>query len=519
MSPEGYAGMPHDNRAIIAEPAGRRFALGVFVTALAIGAGAALWYARADLTLSHYDARAHLVVARRIVDSLTPGWKQIGAVWLPLPHLLNMPVVQWDWAYRTGYPSTAVSVLAMSIGLGLLSSLLLRRTQSIAAAAAAPAVILLNPNVLYLQSTPMTEPLLIGLSLVAIYLADRWIERGDGASLTRAGVAIAALALTRYEGWFVAGALVAMAAWGRRRDGMAALALIPWLGAAIAGFLLLSWGATGVWFVTSGFFNPEPETLGQLVPAAAHVARGAHHLSGTTVIGGGLVGLTAAVIALGRGRVGAALPLVLATAALLPLYAFYEGHPFRIRYMVPVVVACGALSALAIASLPRRLQWLAAALLVGTALWQAPPLDARAPMVVEAQWEAPYRIAREAVTQHLVEEWDGSPILASMGSLGHYMQESSHAGFALADFVHEGNGTLWSTIRERPGRYVNWMLIEGRAEGGDLFAERARVDPSLLDGLSLVAEGGGVALYRRVERDIVLPSGSVGVRSGPESRR
>lgn len=514
--------MPHDNPAIIAEPDaahGRRLVAGVLLAALVVGGSAACWYARAGLTLSHYDARAHLVVARRIVDSLTPGWKQIGAVWLPLPHLLHMPIVQWDWAYRTGFPSTAVSVLSMAAGLAALSSVLLRRTRSAAAAIAAPAVILLNPNVLYLQSTPMTEPLLIGLSCIALYLVDRWIARGDTTSLVRAGAAIAALALTRYEGWFVAGALVVVAGWARRHDGARALGLVPWLAAAVAGFLLLGWGATGVWFVTSGFFEPDPDTLGRIVPTVVSVARGTQQLSGSVLIVAGLAGLVAAAVAIGRNRVGAALPVVLAAAVLLPLYAFYQGHPFRVRYMVPVVVACGALSALAVAALPGRLRWPAALLLAGAAAWQAPPFDTRAPMVVEAQWETPHRIARQAVTRYLVDEWDGSPILASMGSLGHYMQETSHAGFTVADFVHEGNGTLWTTIGEHPARYVRWMLIERRAEGGDLFAQRAREDPSLLDGLELVAEGGGVALYRKAARDIPLRTADRALRSGPGIRR
>ena len=60
------------------------------------GAFVALHYHRLGLTLSHYDARGHLVVARRIFDSITPGWQQIGAVWLPLPHLLNALPVQVD---------------------------------------------------------------------------------------------------------------------------------------------------------------------------------------------------------------------------------------------------------------------------------------------------------------------------------------------------------------------------------------------------------------------------------------
>jgi hypothetical protein len=75
----------------------------VAIAVLAAGAAAALYYAQVGLTNSHYDARAHLVVARRIFDSLTPGWQQIGAVWLPLPHLLNMLPVQVDAMYRTGY--------------------------------------------------------------------------------------------------------------------------------------------------------------------------------------------------------------------------------------------------------------------------------------------------------------------------------------------------------------------------------------------------------------------------------
>ena len=66
------------------------------------GAAAAVHYYQLGLTLAHYDARAHLVVARRIFDSLTPGWQQVGAVWLPLPHVLNALPVQVDALYRTG---------------------------------------------------------------------------------------------------------------------------------------------------------------------------------------------------------------------------------------------------------------------------------------------------------------------------------------------------------------------------------------------------------------------------------
>jgi hypothetical protein len=40
------------------------------------------------------------------------------------------------------------------------------------------------------------------------------------------------------------------------------------------------------------------------------------------------------------------------------------------------------------------------------------------------------------------------------------------------------------------------MLIEEKAEGGDMLAERARRDPAFLAGFDRACEGGGVALYR-----------------------
>ncbi len=62
------------------------------LAAAACVCGVAAWIRFLDsgLVLSHYDAKAHLVVARRVIDSITPGWQQIGAVWLPLPHLIQI---------------------------------------------------------------------------------------------------------------------------------------------------------------------------------------------------------------------------------------------------------------------------------------------------------------------------------------------------------------------------------------------------------------------------------------------
>jgi len=108
---------------------------------------AAFRYHRLGLTLSHYDARGHLIVARRIVDSITPGWQQIGAVWLPLPHLINAIPVQIDWLYRTGASAVLISVLSFALATAAIAWIVGTLTGSSLAALAGAAVFALKPNV------------------------------------------------------------------------------------------------------------------------------------------------------------------------------------------------------------------------------------------------------------------------------------------------------------------------------------------------------------------------------------
>jgi hypothetical protein len=130
-------------------------------------------------------------------------------------------------------------------------------------------------------------------------------------------------------------------------------------------------------------------------------------------------------------------------------------------------------------------------------LWSVSPLDSEAPMVRESQWERPFSQARRPVTLALKARWDGTPIMASMASLGHYMQEMSRQGFVLANFLHEGNGDIWKAAEITPAPYVRWILIEETAEGGDSLAQRAHASDRYLEAFTRVAEGGGVALYER----------------------
>ena len=76
-----------------------------------------------------------------------------------------------------------------------------------------------------------------------------------------------------------------------------------------------------------------------------------------------------------------------------------------------------------------------------------------------------------------------------MGSLAHYMQELSHDGINIRDFVHEGTLPYWQEAIEAPQGRVGWILIEERAEGGDVLAARARAVVRVSDRLHARVRG------------------------------
>ena len=510
---------------IISSPATVERRLPWFLAAAAALVGVAAWavFFRAGLVLSHYDAKAHLVVARRIIDNLTPGWQQIGAVWLPLPHLIGLLPTQVDLFYRTGAFASLVSIGCLAITTYAAARLILRVTGSRLGAAVCAALLALNPNLLYLHTTPMTEPLLLASSMLVVLWLLEWVEDERDTVPPRLALALFAAAWTRYEAWAVICAALAAAGYATWRRGSDPVTLLRrmsrigvWPALAVAIFVVNSRITVGSWFVSDGFYVPDPTYAHQPVRTLLGIWWGTHQLSGYAIEA---VALGAAAIVAWRSfarrdQAPLLITLALFAAAAVPVVAFYDGHPYRIRYMIPVVAACAVFCGLAVGLIPRTSPALAApslwrgvkvraalgGALLASLLIESPLWNMQAPMLLEAQWDRGASLGRRDVTTCLSREYGGEKILASMGSLAHYMQELSGSGFAIADFINEGNGVIWNmALQTGPAPHAGWMLVEEVAEGGDVLAERVRHDPAFTRGMSRVCEGGGVALYRRDE--------------------
>ncbi len=169
--------------------AARRDSLLLTRLAAVISFGALIFYYHQGAILLYGDAVAHINIARRVFDSRTPGLFQLGTVWLPLPHVLNIPFIANDRLWQTGLGASVPSMIAYVLGsLGvfrLVSGLASRRAAWIAAL-----VYALNPNLIYMQSTAMTESLYLAFFIwSAVYFSEfvHRRQRGCGAGPPVAG--------------------------------------------------------------------------------------------------------------------------------------------------------------------------------------------------------------------------------------------------------------------------------------------------------------------------------------------
>lgn len=200
-------------------PSKREEAMPYAVAAIAFAFAALIVCMGRNYLLLYGDAVAHLGIARRILDTRNPGLIQLGGVWLPLPHLLMLPFVQkiewWQNGLAGAWPSLLAYVLSVA-GLYRLA----RRVVAPQWAMVATLFYALNPNLLYLSTTAMTEPLFLAIIIWMTLLAMECVAAIHEARLPAVkgrlvalGLFILAAVLTRYDGWIFGAAVWCVVAW------------------------------------------------------------------------------------------------------------------------------------------------------------------------------------------------------------------------------------------------------------------------------------------------------------------
>jgi hypothetical protein len=484
----------------------------VGLAALVTGVLAQLWAHRADAVLAFWDAQAHLDIARRLVDSTTPGLQMLGTVWLPVPHLLYLPFTLVDPLWWSGLAGGLVGLAALVATAIAVSDIVRRHTSGRAPALVAAAAVILNPSLLYLQTTAMTEPLLLAFLTGSVALIDRWRETPARSGLLWLAGLLAALAVgSRYDGWFFAAMATAAAWWHRRRLADALrFALLP-------GLLVIAW----LWYNQHFFGDPLEFQRGAWSAASQQAdlaERGLLPTKGAPLLGLGYflgaVGLTAGWVLLLAGIAGslaswrspARLALLLLWSALpFNLLALWAGQSaialpwtdpagvLNVRYGLMLLPALAVALGLGMGSLAGRRGTVLA--LVGLSAAQ----------VALWTWQPPDQVGalREGLA---IRDGDRRQMNASQWLERHYdrgrvlvapaVNVSPRTRIALRDRVYPWTWQLGESALAEPSAVVDWVILD-RRRVDDPVTEAVAADTTFHRQFLLAFDEQGLEIWQR----------------------
>jgi hypothetical protein len=499
-----------------------------------------LFYYHRGQILLYGDAVAHINIARRVFDSATPGLLQLGTVWLPLPHLLMIPFLFVGSLWQSGLGGSLPSMIAYVLGAvgvfrlarGVAATDVRTGAAAHAAGWMAALVYGLNPNLIYLQTTAMTESVYLALFIWAVVYFVEFsretenprttkhtkVHEGKHRALWKCMACVAAAELTRYDGWFLAGAIGAVVAvlvlkrWQNarlRRSGFAFL-----LGIAVAPGLWVTYNAVvyqNPWEFANGPYSARAieQKSGAANPAGGNaLVAGSYFLKSAelSVANGnwGRLWLSAAIAALALGIVMRSLGVSLALLwTPLLFYAISIAHggvplyiptwwPFtwyNIRYGVQLLplfaVSVGILAALGSCAMKKH-GWALTVVAGGLvfvsygAVWRTQPL-----CLTEAMVNSRTRLALEDAVVSAIEQMPHQARYLMF--LGSHVGVFEKAGIPLRQVVNEGNHRpwirpfdpegLWERALADPPRFVDYVIA---FDGDEVDRRVNRSDLTLL---------------------------------------
>jgi hypothetical protein len=481
--------------------------------------------------LLYGDAVAHLGIARRIVDTRNPGLIQLGTVWLPLPHLLMVPFVRNIEWWQTGLAGSWPSMIAYILGIiGMYR--LTRRMMPPRWAAVATMFYGLNPNLLYLSATAMTEPLflaemiwlvLLTMECVAAIQAGR--AGGTALRLVVTGWLIVAAVLTRYDGWVLGAAVWCVLTWTlwRNRE------ILRRVGPSFAIFTLLTIAGPLSWLAYNQVFQHDAldflrgpysaaAILKRTTPPGSGYYPGWHNPAyalylymrttqlvvaaweiGFAVMVAAIVGLVLAI------RRGFGLASILLWVPL-PFYVYsiaYGSVPIFIpplwphsyynsRYGTGMLPALAVFAVLSLSFLEDRLKtpqplWarllapITTLLIALNVIW----MMYRAPLVLkEAQTNSVTRISFESALAREIKQFTpGLPILMYNSDHVGALQQ---AGIPLAQTINEGDYDSWRAALDAPAKHAAYVI----AIAGDAVSKAVDQHPDGLTELMVLCTSG-----------------------------
>lgn len=515
------------------DPVPVRASVAVLGVIILVAAGSVYYFYAHGLSNLYGDGIAHVEGARRLWDSRSPGYSEIGSTWLPLFHILASPLAQNSFLWRTGLAGSLISSAAFIITAWFLFRLSLEMNQNLEAAAVSLAAVMLCPSMLFLASTPLTEPLALMWTVLVIYTLFHFQSSGSHYALVRAAVSAFFGTLTRYDGWFLlpfAAAFVLLAreeTWRNRIRDTLIFSLI-----AGAGPLL--------WFMHNAhrFGNPFDFYNGpnsakaiyahQLATTAFRyptdgslLISARYYLADLTLVAGvwplelAILGLLVWLLDVPRRTSRAAALLFLVpfifyvqsmSHAAIPIYVptLFPFTYYNLRYGIEMLPAIAIFPSFVFSSrLTRRGRTVLLGIVFCVLLFQGVDLLSNGAknlaVIQESIQNNPCKSERQqALITYFRDHYDGQTILVASGKWPCVMPTLD---IPFANTLSEPDDKSWNQLRRAIPNEVGW-IIRGN---GDSVDEMMRAYPGVFRDFDLVQQDriageGSVEIYRRRPR-------------------
>jgi hypothetical protein len=442
------------------------------------------YYLQNGLGLSYNDARSHLDIGRRVVEGLKPGLAQLGSVWLPLPHALMVPTIWIDFMWHSGL-SGAIQSMVSFVATGYLIFLFLKNLGvGMFERLFGVIIFIANINILYLQSTAMTELLLLATMTAGVYFLIHWVNDENVFNLVKSAFFIMASTLIRYDGWFLfftATMIIAFYAW--QKIGIQKARGMVIFFCTLGGLGIVMWLIWNLLIFRDPFyfaFGPfsahaqqaQLETAGEL-PTKGNLIMSFKAYFYAVVYNSytytAILGLIGGVVLLLDKRIKPYVrfaSLALFAPFVFNVLALFLGHSvlflpevigetwFNVRYGMMLLPSIAIFSAYLVSRL-KHLRWPIVGVFALVTLFAFVNNDA---VTID---DAVYGSSQKNVTE--VSGWLNQNAKDEEGFI--LISAASHdaiifsSGLPMKKFIHEGTGDYWDYAVENPHKWVRWIIV------------------------------------------------------------
>jgi hypothetical protein len=453
--------------------------------------------------INHYnvaynDAKAHLNIARRVIDNLNPGLAQLGGVWLPFPHLLMLPFVMNNFLYRSGLAGTIISFVSYLISATFIFKSIFRLSKSYLASLIGTVVFVLNPNVLYMQTTPMGELPTLALLSLCMYFFILWIQEKKLNVLISLGFIMLLGSLTRYEFWYLnifTIIAVPLVFFDDKKGVKFKYKTIEGVGLFLSYISLFGIGLWLLWnklifndflyFINSAFsaggYQKQLIAQGLNLPyhnvlqAFIFYLHAVADNSSWIVVVTSMIGLLIYIL---RNRNWSGLSLLLFSLSIfifevLSLYSgnstiyvqeLYPYDLYNIRYGLFVLPFIALFAGYLIAVSKKLLKYPVSLLVIVVIVFQVIKFQPVTFLDVSKSTKGPILGDRNAqyvgeskTGNFLSKYYQGGYVLASAGVSDPIIFNSN---IDIKNFITEGNQQYWSTSLRNPAKYASWIVVQ-----------------------------------------------------------